>query len=451
MKHRLVLALSLSVMLICGICSAQTAAPLKGKVTDPSGNPVAGVKVKVLLLTADGVHNSGYRAEPLGEVVTGPGGSYQIEHAKSFDLSQLGVVVIHVVHEPGKWLGFGCCEEPADLQKETVITVSKPRVYEGRVRDTSGKPMAGVRVIPVCLMMSGDDRTYYPIEELKTVAAIEDAVTDDNGIYRISNVPEAMDVYSKVQKAGYARIVGSYDEERSRDFVMGPGGCVTGRVVDENGKGVPGVPVSSYCTDGPSAGSAGVTGEDGKFEIDGLIPANHRLTLGDCRKGFHLDSGDLTITAGNEAKLEDIVMPSGAMVMGKVLDADTGEPIQGAEVRASGENWHTAPVKADKDGRFIIRAIPGKVHVCYSGGNQFYYSNSSEQSDPVEVSKSGLSDVVIQVSKMEVGSGIVLDAQGKPVPGAAVYLGIGDSDSSVTTDAEGKFTIPVPPASSAYG
>jgi len=123
---------------------------------------------------------------------------------------------------------------------------------------------------------------------------------------------------------------------------------ITGRLVEEDGTPVAGLPVelmevditsilktehSPLGLDSPDVDSA-VSGEDGRFVLDGArISAYHALSIGRGTGRAQLRLIDQALENGKRTDLGDIVLPAFATIVGTVIDED-GEPVEGARIRA---------------------------------------------------------------------------------------------------------------------
>jgi len=253
-------------IVFCALCSAVAAFPLKGKVVDTNGKPVAGIRVDV---TERSIGIWGSKAKLRETVFTDKAGVFTLKDLDiNADSKTYPPPLTFVPHQPGKLLG--CRMEHIgslihqgktdDLAKGITVVVAKPVTREGKVTDESGKPVAGARVeVESLRTKKPDDRSYSAYagaDDLYPVIEYPAAVTDDSGVFRIANIPE-------------------------NDAVMGPGGSMRGRVVDGKGGGVPGALVTtrSYSISGTQTGwGKAISAEDGSFRIDGLMPGDRDLS-----------------------------------------------------------------------------------------------------------------------------------------------------------------------------
>lgn len=151
------------------------------------------------------------------------------------------------------------------------------------------------------------------------------------------------------------------------EWLVEPGGSIAGRVVASAGDPVAGWQVHIDPVSPPGAGriTSGniLTGEDGKFELGGMLPGDYRVSArGDgyvapTPAEIHLDAGD---------HVSDVVLSlgSGATVRGTVSDSG-GAPFPSADVAlvASGATARRATVSSET-GEFEFRGVgPGQVRL----------------------------------------------------------------------------------------
>lgn len=120
--------------------------------------------------------------------------------------------------------------------------------------------------------------------------------------------------------------------------------------------------------------------------------------------------------------------PATAMVMGRVVDADTGRPIRGAIVQVEGlHDDHGFPVLTDADGKFVYARLPsgsltfraekGGYHDAQYG--QLRAKGSSQALTITDGERRG--DVVIRMWHYSAITGTVRDERGEPLVGVPVH------------------------------
>jgi len=167
------------------------------------------------------------------------------------------------------------------------------------------------------------------------------------------------------------------------------GALVSGRVLDQDGAPMGAVPVSvvglvsgqdkvivlpgalptaAEAAELP-AGSVARQGSirtalsdaQGHFEVRGLAPGRSRLEVSAADK-LPLRRDPLLLAPGDARDLGDLVVPTGVLLSGRVLDED-GQVLQGAQVEARPAGRQPRPpvrVTSDRQGQFSIRVPVGE-------------------------------------------------------------------------------------------
>ncbi|HKE00015.1 MAG TPA: carboxypeptidase-like regulatory domain-containing protein, partial [Planctomycetota bacterium] len=211
------------------------------------------------------------------------------------------------------------------------------------------------------------------------------------------------------------------------------GALVAGRVVDAKGQGIPGASVvASSSWSGSKSAAAGkrasdqivTSGADGGFRITGLGDGPFSVTA-DVE-----DVGSQTtrdVRAGTEDV--EIVVASPTGIAGRVVDATSGEPVEGFRAYAYEDGkdpgaslWQRARVEkgfAAKDGSFRIAGLsPGRYRVVASADG--YVDRATSDAVDVETAKV-TPGVVVRLTRGAIVRGRVIDgANGSPVAGARV-------------------------------
>src|SRR5262245_58211890 len=209
-------------------------------------------------------------------------------------------------------------DSPEVLAGVTLVLDAAARI-EGRLTDGSGQPVRGARVAlvePLALLL----RRIKPERGA-------DAESDAEGRFVFRGIaPGEWALAAVADGLGYAkRRVDAVAREVVRvDLVLGPGGAIAGRVVDESGGGIAGARVQAA----PGEWSVearrleyglGRTDPSGGFRIGSLEAGPHHL---DATKDGLLAGGPeapVEVTAGGEASVT-IVLAAGHRAAGRVVD-----------------------------------------------------------------------------------------------------------------------------------
>jgi protocatechuate 3,4-dioxygenase beta subunit len=234
------------------------------------------------------------------------------------------------------------------------------------------------------------------------------------------------------------------DEIEDVDFRLTPGGVVTGRVTDADGRPVVGEPVSVARVDTPGGERPPaplnfrpqMTDDRGVYRVYGLPPGNYRVSVGQVggpggltfglrrhyRRTFHPDTTEesearlVEVTEGGEAENVDISVGRPAKTYaarGRVVYAENGQPAPGASVSygavdASGRRisalFRAAPADARGEFRFENLA-PGRYAAMIAQAE----SGSEAFGEPVpfEVTSGDVSGIEIRLRRSATVSGVV--------------------------------------------
>ncbi|MGE0785797.1 MAG: carboxypeptidase regulatory-like domain-containing protein [Sandaracinaceae bacterium] len=161
------------------------------------------------------------------------------------------------------------------------------------------------------------------------------------------------------------------------------------------------------------------TDAHGRFVSASIPPGVYELRarrggmVAEPRRGLDLDAGERVFVT--------LALADGARLVGRVVDADTGQPIEGAAIMASAESLDVAPRAAlsGPDGRFVVAGLrpqPHRVTVTADG----YVASSAQPWSPGDVLDVGLVPGGTLV-------GVVLDERRRPIEGAIIEV-LGDAD-----------------------
>ncbi|MEK7467858.1 MAG: sigma-70 family RNA polymerase sigma factor [Planctomycetota bacterium] len=306
------------------------------------------------------------------------------------------------------------------------------RVFE---RDTE-RPLAGATV---CLFSRSSDPNIAPVK----------AQSDADGRYSLEALPGSWRIDalaaghvcyaaerwyavsiansppSDEEVVGATRVDLAADQELTRDLPLVPGVRVAGRIVDDMGAAVPGAAVQFMILAESREGRVGFSGNqfrpgvlfsgvDGRFECDGVWPQGS-LGFTVLREGY--ENGRAGFEIGPQPKETTIVLRRlpGAHVWGTVRD-ERGQALKGAFVYSGKERMFSPlEVPTNELGRFDYADISAdRLFLVWSPG----YGLAQFSSD---VLPPGGADVRLRAADGRV-TGVVVDAQGRPVAGAVVQV-----------------------------
>lgn len=227
------------------------------------------------------------------------------------------------------------------------------------------------------------------------------------------------------------------------------GGVILGRVVDEDGRPAAGVHLAAATRarmailGQRSTFAQAVTQADGSFRLTGLATETYFVYL--TANGAERVAGaveGVAVKEGESVRVPDLVLSSGALITGTVVDQETGRPLEGIHVGCYGPHRPRFSgvldsVRTDRDGRYHLRVAPGTNHVYVAAAVQA--ENPSAPSDPshqvyaaeVAPAKGETKTVSLRVNGKLIASaavvGRVIYENGEPAKGVRVVAQVQDS------------------------
>lgn len=254
------------------------------------------------------------------------------------------------------------------------------------------------------------------------------------------------------------------------DAELARGGKITGTVTDA----VTHSPLAGIDVCAARFGHCDETGDDGKYVVEGLATGSFKLIFRDSNeapeyaqvyyhdKATSDEAQSIAVTAGQTTPGVDQQMREGGRISGTVLDADSGDPLQGMDVCAwSPTVEFSRCASTDSAGEYVIAALPASSYQVrfdppYIGMDaskqnyvrQFYDEvESADAATLVPVTLGGEADG-IDAAMYEGGKidGLVTAAVGgTPVKGAAACAyplsEPEEFENCAATDANGEYTL----------
>lgn len=316
---------------------------------------------------------------------------------------------------------------------------AQPRgTLSGRVLDREGKPLAGAEVtIFPSTERSGDDRKRNLWAAL-TFAGQEDRATarlrsGTDGSFVARDLPTGAYTVratrpDRLRTMEEARVGGPF--ERPLTLVLLEGPEVTGRVVDEEGKGVGGARVAlTSVGDGASAYDRDHATCDAEGRFRAVVETVFVYAFAD---GYVEAVAETSIHAPDDVT---IVLPRGGQLEVTVVDRETGAPIVGAEVLFGGGAARLGAT--DARGGILFSAPPGPVRMLsvehahyaeklYTGLSRLRRAGSPDAVEGLDrpVERGRTTSIRVRLAKGLTLVGRVLSIDGAPISGANVSTGI---------------------------
>lgn len=166
---------------------------------------------------------------------------------------------------------------------------------------------------------------------------------------------------------------------RDKRFTMCEKGKMTGAVVTNEGKPVKGAEVSLYRWLDHSFQKEGTvyTDEEGNYTVEKI---NYGIYMAEA--SFGINHGYITMEFNQlNDTMRDIVLELKGGITGKVIDRDTGEPVEGASVQYT-INDSTTGVLTNQDGYFLAENLEPGTYSIFASKKKYV------DSDPVQVTVS---------------------------------------------------------------
>ncbi len=331
---------------------------------------------------------------------------------------------------------FFACPAVAFAQSSQPSPKDTSASVSGRVT-IGGKPAAGISVV------ASSSTSFL---DTKTVGR---TTTDEEGNYQLKGLPGgtlrimpvakslAVAPDAKTRQLGQSVNVAEGEAITKVDFLLVRGAVVTGRITDSDGNPIIGEGVSVVRKDAPTdpnamfvGGLRNRTDDRGIYRIYGLSPGTYKVSVGvaagapgmsvmgrggQYTKTFYpgvqdeTKAGILELNEGAEVSNIDITpgkVAGGFAASGRVIDADTGEPVPGVyiayspikegDLQMGGMNFTLN--QSDPAGKFRIENIkPGRYAAYTMGAGQ----QSTTYSDPAsfEMAEADVTGLEIKVHR----------------------------------------------------
>ncbi|MGH9384912.1 MAG: carboxypeptidase regulatory-like domain-containing protein, partial [Vicinamibacterales bacterium] len=360
------------------------AGPVRGRVVDQAGHPLAGAIVAAIDPSVD---------RSVASAASDADGEFVLDVP-----AQLPPVEVHA-SAPGTVTAIAAQAVPASMEADIgVIQLMPGRIVEGRVVDDRQRPVQGAEVF------------VFTTEAAEPLAPGR-ATTDAEGRFIVTNAPPRARSMA-VRAPGFAEAVSIGTRA---NWILERGGTIEGRVVGEVGVPVGGATVEAGL-------SRTTTDDQGRFRLEAVAPGDVVVIA---RTGTGR-AGALRLVARNGATLKvDVVLRASAALSGIVTDQTTGRVVVGARLRVyQGSSFTLTGTTAgtiastDRTGRFtLLGLLPGLYTV---EAARLGYNRAVRP----ELRLTGGSNSTLAVSLPPEAriAGRVVDESGQPIPGAMVTV-----------------------------
>lgn len=320
------------------------------------------------------------------------------------------------------------------------LQMVKGAVLEGQVLSMDGNPIEGARITAI--------DTSEGLRKLSRS-------TDLTGYFQFDNLGR-YPVDLVVEKGGFAdvRLFEQPVDEQPIVVRLEALGGIRGTVIQESGTPLRAFSVSPRIIEGDRevtrVPSRTFQSDEGRYDYDGLQPGTYNVLVG--APGFAQDVIENVVVRSNRwVDLPTVVLGQGGRVLGRIIDASTGQSVAGAKVTVAGGNrsfltsttfrppgaGRRDQMLTGADGyfEFIGLAVPT---ISLKVEHRAYITES------VDGVLSGTADLVIAIGAGGIIEGRVSDLDGNFLAGTQVLLsgGVKGTDARSQTDRKGFFTFP---------
>ena len=300
-----------------------------------------------------------------------------------------------------------------DVELETGLTI------RGRVRDGSGRPIAGANLRGYQARSRG---APYPVEAISGADGGFVLAGLQPGSYRVSAAAPGYAGADRPVEAGAEKV----------ELVLSPAGSISGAVVDDAGRPVEAfrVNASPARREGDAPGTMTIgprnkigTGNEGRFLLEDLAEGTYVVAASAPGQASANVSG-VKVSAGSTTDAGTIRLSAGGTVKGTVADA-AGAPVAGAviSVRGPGRDYGSIGVGpqgvSDPAGAFEVTGVPaGTVEVSAAHPNYAEGRVSGIEVDPAK----GAAQARIVLAQGGRIEGVVRRRDGTAIGGAYVSI-----------------------------
>lgn len=427
-----------------------SALDISGIVVDEQDKPLAGVRV------AAGEAGPSADEAKLVEAVTDAEGRFVIKGVP--DSAEIDYLAVEAFM-PGRTTQSEFVG-PTD-RKPLKMKLLKARAVTIQLLDLQGKPAPGIGVAEADAQFPGH---WGLIIQTDTNGKVTFPGAPESGVYDLC-VSDSRFVHSDIS----VRV----PEDDGAKFKVVPGGFIEGKLVDHAGKPIAGASVNAMADQlGFWGGYGGAkTDSAGRFRIARLDSGDYFISV-DPKPSYAIVPIKCKVERGKVTQLGVIKAPIPGTIVGKVVDDETGKPVEGIDIQYTPEIWPSGwggdRAQSDKDGSFKILGLGTVSAVPYVWSHPVYKEAASSVEFQKLTMKSGqVTDYSIRLKKtppprfdeqpaLEPAkslNALVLDENGHGVAGCRLRLfGYDSSKKSLLkdelatgeTDQHGSMSIDVP-------
>ena len=337
---------------------------------------------------------SAQAAAVLGEANCDRAGRFRVEMPRISSATHYMIGAVALA--PG--FGVGWIDLDIDAELPTAeITLRPEQVIEGRLFDVTGQVAQGVRVSVEAIGvaqdgpeasldgLAGGPQFWCGSSKQIPQAWPKPAISGTDGRFTIHGVGRDLRALLLLEDPRFARQRIKVDASAGADTtptraVLEPAKVIFGRVTfADTGKPVPHATVSIWAyRGGPAYPSDHETDADGKFRAIPFSTKRYAVAVQapDDQPYLGAGTGGFEWTEGTFERRVDLVLRRGVMLHGKVVEARSGRPVEGAAlgyvVREGEGGVPAVRARTRPDGRFRFAVLPSPGTLAIIGPSDEY-------------------------------------------------------------------------------
>jgi protocatechuate 3,4-dioxygenase beta subunit len=360
--------------------------------------------------------------------------------------------------------------EPGEQIRDFILRAmpQNEHVVGGTVIDEKGIPVAGARVEALTAMRGVMSSFSMPTGRDHFPGPDRVAITDDQGRFRIADLPTDQVQLTVQAKHRYVND-DNYpvsDSVKIKMFGSGKPGVVQGRIVDASTNKPPQNIRDIRIVARYSTLSRRCSDDDGHFRLSG------EPTLGDVyyvyvyAKGYAATGAKIQAVSPDSEDFKQVELTPAATLKGKLVDAKTNEPVKRAKLVygiSEGRSYIAwSDLKSYADGRHPLKFVQ---HVMSNHAGDFWFAEPKDSRGMIVALIPGYQRIILKPIDRQINAetgelvirlkpecnitGVVLQ-NGKPLANVSVSVSTPANDpagrdpsqmpESVHTDAQGKYT-----------
>jgi protocatechuate 3,4-dioxygenase beta subunit len=412
---------------------------VSGRVLGPDGKPIAGATITLPRYddTAQGVTAA----------VTDDRGVFRLEiPGKGPTGDNAAPMYVLIAYAPG----FALKEVRVTVGGTTEVRLDPEGTVKGRVL-AGGKPVAGARV-RLRTVIKGE--RFPDMQFIAVPDGLLDRLTTKTGAdgsYSLSGIPRDFKALVELDDPRFVRLsvqapLNGQPEASAPVLDARPAGVVQGRALLPDGKPAVGMRVFAQAHSAGNGYANAVTNAEGRYVLAGLPSGIYNIMADAPTKEVIAAAVEgVTVTEGKTLDAGDMRLTGGALVEGRAVDANTGQPLANVYIGSYGPHRPRSSgaiigTSTDAEGKYRLRVAPGESYL-YVSGIAPGYVRDDKANTTLKLASGETKTLDFRLKKGVTLNGRVTDEAGKGVGGLNLRVQVRYEDAYAVTKEDGSFTV----------